>query len=69
MSALFHTPKMPAVQTPPPQPVVDQTMVDRQMADITRRRRGRAATDLTGSAPAGGTGTAGAVGTAPLLGS
>lgn len=68
MSGLFSKPKTPQVVTPPPQPVVDQTMVDRQMTDLANRRKGRAATDLTSSA-GNTTGTAGAVGTNPLLGS
>lgn len=55
MSGLFK-PKMPAVQTPPPAPQVDQATINREAQDLARRRRGRAATVLagdTGAAPAG----------------
>ncbi len=67
MSGLFSKPKMPTVQPPPPQPIVDQVQVDRALSDFTRRRKGRAATDLASAAPST-TGTAGAVGS-PVLGS
>jgi hypothetical protein len=66
MTALFSKPKLPPVQEAVPTPVVDQTMVDRQMADTLKRRKGRASTDLTsGGAPES---TAGAVGSKQLLG-
>lgn len=68
MAALFSKPKTPTVEAPAPVPTVDQSFVDRQAGDLQRRRRGRAATDLTSSsaAPAG---TSGAVATKQLLGS
>jgi len=47
MSGLF-SPKMPAVQTPPPPPQVDQATITREAQDLARRRRGRAATILAG---------------------
>lgn len=55
MSGLF-SPKLPAVQAPPPTPQVDQGLVDRQAQDYARRRRGAAANILAGDAgaPAGG---------------
>lgn len=42
-------PKLSAPQAPPPAPVVDQATIDRQAADIARRRRGVAATQLVGA--------------------
>lgn len=70
MGALFSKPKMPTVQPPVPMPIVDQTFVDRQAGDLLRRRKGRAATDLTTAASAaGGVGTTGSVGVQKLLGS
>jgi hypothetical protein len=52
-------------------PVVDQVQVDRNAADLLRKRRGRAATDLTSAAPAAttATGTTGSVAAKTLLGS
>lgn len=66
MSGLFSKPKVPAAPPPVQQPIVDQVMVDRQMADTVRRRRGRAAADLTGGGAAES--TAGSVATKQLLG-
>lgn len=53
MTGLFSAPKV--TQLPPPTvqevkvPVVEQAQVDRNTADIVRRRRGTAATIGTGS--------------------
>jgi hypothetical protein len=71
MSGLFSKPKTPAVTPAPPMPVVDQVQVDRNAADLLRKRRGRAATDLTSAAPAAttATGTTGSVAAKTLLGS
>jgi hypothetical protein len=71
MSGLFSKPKAPPVTQAPPTPIIDQVQVDRNQADLLRRRRGRAATDLTSSAPAATTaaGTTGAVASQTLLGS
>lgn len=71
MSGLFSKPKAPPVTPAPVQPIVDQVQVDRNQADLLRRRRGRAATDLTSSAPAAttATGTTGSVAAKTLLGS
>lgn len=68
MSGLFGG--KPKVQQAPqvkeiPVPVVNQEQVDRDTADIMRRRKGSAATVLTNADS--GT-TAGAVGTKTLLG-
>jgi hypothetical protein len=55
MSSLF-SPKMPAVQPPPPVPMVDQGTITREAQDLAMRRRGRAANVLagdTGPAPSG----------------
>lgn len=41
-------PKIPKAVTPPPPPMVDQAMIDRQTQDKARRRRGVAATQLAG---------------------
>jgi len=72
MSALFHKPKAPTVTPAAPPPVIDQMQVDRNASDLLRKRRGRAATDLTSSAsaPAAGTpaGTTGSVSATTLLG-
>lgn len=69
MSGIFSKPDMP----PPPRPIempraptVDQTTVERDRADMMRRRRGRAATVLTGG-DTGGV-AAGSVATKTLLG-
>lgn len=71
MSGLFSKPKTPVVTPAPPMPVVDQVQVDRNAADLLRKRRGRAATDLTSSAPAdvAAAGTTGSVAAKTLLGS
>ncbi len=71
MSGLFSKPKTPAVTPAPPMPITDQVQVDRNQADLLRKRRGRAATDLTSSAPADATamGTTGSVAAKTLLGS
>jgi len=70
MAALFSKPKAPTVTPAAPQPMVDQVQVDRNQADLLRKRRGRAATDLTSSAPTTGTptGTTGSVSATTLLG-
>lgn len=69
MGGIFSSPKAPP---PPPAPiempktpVVDQTIVDREQADVMRRRRGRAATIIAGE-PIGG--MAGSVAGKNLLG-
>jgi hypothetical protein len=71
MGGLFSKPKMPKVEAPAPLPVVDQGTVDRQASDLMKRRKGRAATDLTSGAGGLGTnaGTAGSVASQTLLGS
>lgn len=69
MSALFSAPKAPPPPAPiemPKTPVVDQTIIDREMADVMRRRRGRAASVIAGES--GGMMAPGAVGTKSLLG-
>lgn len=69
MSALFSTPKAPPPPAPiemPKTPVVDQTIIDREMADVMKRRRGRAASVIAGES--GGMIAPGAVGTKSLLG-
>jgi hypothetical protein len=63
MSGLF-SPKIPKMQEPPPPPMVDQSVINREAMDLARRRRGRAATVL-----AGDTGTSGSVAVKSLLGS
>lgn len=68
MAALFSKPKTPKLQEAAPIPIVDQSFVDRQAGDMLRKRRGRAATDLT-SASAAPAGTSGSVATKQLLGS
>jgi hypothetical protein len=53
MSGVFSKPKMPKPPAPiemPSTPVVDQGQIDRDRADMLKRRRGRAATVLTDSA-------------------
>lgn len=65
MGSLFN-PKTPAAQAaPPPPPMADQATVDREALDLARRRRGRAATVLTGSEGS----SSGSVATQALLGS
>jgi hypothetical protein len=49
MAGLF-SPSMPAMQPPPPVPQVDQATIDREAMDLARKRRGRAATQITGNA-------------------
>jgi hypothetical protein len=49
----------------PKVPVVDKTIVERNAADMRRRRRGRAATVLAGDT---GTGQMSSNGTTPVLG-
>lgn len=69
MGGLFSKPKTPTVEAPAPIPTVDQSFVDRQAGDLIRKRRGRAATDLTSAATGNVAGTTGAVATKSLLGS
>lgn len=71
MSGLFRRPSVP----PPPQPVempkvpiVDKAIIERNKADILKRRRGRAATILAGETGTGAAPMAGAAGTASTLG-
>lgn len=69
MSALFSTPKAPPPPAPiemPKTPIVDQTIIDREMADVMKRRRGRAASVIAGES--GGMMAPGAVGAKSLLG-
>ena len=69
MAALFSPPKAPPPPAPiemPKTPVVDQTIIDREMADVMKRRRGRAASVIAGES--GGMMAPGAVGTKSLLG-
>lgn len=72
MGALFSKPKVPPPPAPiemPKTPVVDQVMMDRDRADMMRRRQGRAATVLAGKSSAGsGALPAGATATKSLLG-
>lgn len=67
MGGLFSTPKVQAAPTPVEvkQPVVQQEIVDRQTADLLRRRRGTAAT-ITGAGSMGT--TSGSVAAKTLLG-
>lgn len=68
MGGMFSSPKVqkaPPVAAPIEQPVVQQELVDRQAADIMRRRRGSAAT-RTGAADTGD--TSGSVAAKTLLG-
>ncbi len=64
MSGLFGS-KPPPPPAPIPAPVVNQEIVDRNMADVLRRRRGSRAT-VTGAEQLGT--TAGSVATKDLLG-
>lgn len=69
MGGIFSGPKAPPPPAPiemPKTPVVDQTIIDRDQADVMRRRRGRAATMLTGSE--GGMVSSGNVAAKTLLG-
>lgn len=52
MGGLFSKPKIPK---PPPVPTIDETRQNQDILDRIRRRRGRAATILTG--PQGDTST------------
>lgn len=67
MGGLFSKPSVQQAPTPVEiqQPVVNQEIVDRQAADIMRRRQGTAATQ-TGAASTGT--TAGSVAAKTLLG-
>lgn len=67
MAGLFSSPKVQKAPDPVEikQPVVQQEVVDRQAADIMRRRRGTAAT-VTGAGSTGS--TAGSVAAKTLLG-
>lgn len=67
MTSLFSSPKVTQAPTPVEiqQPVVNQEIVDRQAADLLRRRQGTAATQ-TGAASIGT--TAGSVAAKTLLG-
>lgn len=67
MGGLFGSPKVQKAPTPVEikQPVVQQDTVDRNAADIMRRRKGTAAT-VTGAGEAGS--TAGSVAAKTLLG-
>lgn len=47
MSNPFKKPKI-KIPTPPPVPTIDETRQNRDLLDRARRRRGRAATILTG---------------------
>lgn len=67
MGGIFRRPSVPP---PPPVempkvPIVDKTIVDRNAADMRRRRRGRAATILAGET---GTGQMSSNSTTPVLG-
>lgn len=68
MGGIFRSPSVPPPPPPvemPKVPVVDKTIVDRNAADMLRRRRGRAATILAGET---GTGQMSSNGTTPVLG-
>lgn len=68
MGGIFRRPSVPPPPPPvemPKVPVVDKTIVDRNAADMRRRRRGRAATILAGET---GTGQMSSNGTTPVLG-
>lgn len=70
MGGLFSKPKVQAAPTPVEvqAPVVNQEIVDRQAADIMRRRQGTAAT-ITGAGDSGSTaGSVGSVAAKNLLG-
>lgn len=72
MGAVFKKPKVPAPPpppTPPPPPVVEDTAARAQAdADALRRRKGRAATLLTGRSNTGGDTGGVTTGTKQLLG-
>ncbi len=68
MGGIFSRPSVPPPPPPvemPKVPVVDNTIVERNAADMLRRRRGRAATVLAGDT---GTGQMSSNGTTPFLG-
>ena len=68
MSGIFRRPSVPPPPPPvemPKVPVVDKTIVERNAADMRRRRRGRAATILAGET---GTGQMSSNSTTPVLG-
>lgn len=68
MGGMFSRPSVPPPPPPvemPKVPVVDKTIVDRNAADMRRRRRGRAATILAGET---GTGQMSSNSTTPVLG-
>lgn len=68
MGGIFRRPSVPPPPPPvemPKVPVVDKTIVDRNAADMRRRRRGRAATILAGET---GTGQMSSNSTTPVLG-
>jgi len=68
MSQIFRRSLVPPPPPPfemPKAPVVDKTIVERNAADMRRRRRGRAATILAGET---GTGQMSSNGTTPVLG-
>ena len=50
MSALFKTPKIPKPEAPPPIPTVDDAALRRNEQLRLRKRRGRAATLMSGVA-------------------
>jgi hypothetical protein len=68
MSGVFSKPKMPPPPKPiemPKTPVVDQAALNREQADMLRRRKGRAATIMSDSSGDVGSGS---VATKSLLG-
>lgn len=68
MGGIFSRPSVPPPPPPvemPKVPVVDKTIVERNAADMLRRRRGRAATILAGET---GTGQMSSNSTTPVLG-
>lgn len=68
MGQIFSRPSVPPPPPPvemPKVPVVDKTIVERNAADMLRRRRGRAATILAGET---GTGQMSSNSTTPVLG-
>jgi len=68
MGGMFRRPSVPPPPPPvemPRTPIVDKAIVERNAADMLRRRRGRAATVLAGDT---GTGQMSSNGTTPVLG-
>lgn len=54
MSALFSSPKIPAMPTPavpPPPPSIDQAVQQQDQNSVLRQRRGAAASVLAGNSP------------------